>query len=435
MNGKYYIEQVEITDLWNQHSLHTKLHKDINLFIGINGSGKTTLINVIKSVLNIDLEALNDLEFKAVKLVLRNKFKRTKTISILKEEKLGYKYKVGNKSYNFSFETESNVWFRYSYGVKQNSLFFNNKKIEELKKEFQDLFSLNIISVYRQSDKNKDSFYISNKDEDPHKNPIDEKIESLETKFNNYRLLINTEINKESDEFRKNVFRKTLNLETSEDIISSLVMNIKDDDLKLALKNLGLTQKKDTVLIEDFIKKQKEFLNKFKKTLKKEPGKGASARLELDDVLYIPNAHNLKNIIHLSNIMEDKKKELNKPIDDFLEITNKFLFSSKFNKKIYIEDDKLKIKNRDNQEIPLAKLSSGEKQLLILLLETLLQKNASIIYIIDEPEISLHIDWQRELVGGILKLNSNIQLIIATHSPEIVARYKGNIIRMEKIIQ
>jgi predicted ATP-dependent endonuclease of OLD family len=41
--------------------------------------------------------------------------------------------------------------------------------------------------------------------------------------------------------------------------------------------------------------------------------------------------------------------------------------------------------------------------------------------LIDEPEISLHIDWQRELIKSIQTLSPNLQLILATHSPEIMA--------------
>ena len=70
-------------------------------------------------------------------------------------------------------------------------------------------------------------------------------------------------------------------------------------------------------------------------------------------------------------------------------------------------------------KIGLPHLSSGEKQLLLLCVETLTADENSII--IDEPEISMHIDWQKRLVGSLRKLNPECQMIIATHSPEIMA--------------
>ncbi len=65
-------------------------------------------------------------------------------------------------------------------------------------------------------------------------------------------------------------------------------------------------------------------------------------------------------------------------------------------------------------------LSSGEKQMLIILLTALVQDNQPAIMIMDEPEISLHTDWQESLIDNIRNLNENVQIIIATHSPSII---------------
>ncbi len=65
-------------------------------------------------------------------------------------------------------------------------------------------------------------------------------------------------------------------------------------------------------------------------------------------------------------------------------------------------------------------LSSGEKQLLVILLTTLIQDNKNSILFLDEPEISLHIDWQKKLIKYITELNPNAQLILATHSPAVI---------------
>ena len=84
--------------------------------------------------------------------------------------------------------------------------------------------------------------------------------------------------------------------------------------------------------------------------------------------------------------------------------------------------------------IPLAKLSSGEKQLLILFIEALLQRQQPYIFLADEPELSLHISWQRNIVSAIRSLNPNAQIVVATHSPEIAGKYKNRILDMEDIL-
>ena len=65
-------------------------------------------------------------------------------------------------------------------------------------------------------------------------------------------------------------------------------------------------------------------------------------------------------------------------------------------------------------------LSSGEKQLIIILLTALIQEDRNFVFLMDEPEVSLHTDWQEKLIGNIRKLNNNAQIIIATHAPSVV---------------
>lgn len=65
-------------------------------------------------------------------------------------------------------------------------------------------------------------------------------------------------------------------------------------------------------------------------------------------------------------------------------------------------------------------LSSGEKQLLVILLTVLVQEGRAGVLFMDEPEISLHIDWQQRLINLIRELNPNVQIILTTHSPAVI---------------
>jgi predicted ATPase len=73
----------------------------------------------------------------------------------------------------------------------------------------------------------------------------------------------------------------------------------------------------------------------------------------------------------------------------------------------------------NGKSIGLSLLSSGEKQLLKILVDSVVA--GSSILLIDEPELSMHIDWQRRLVSSMRLLNPIGQMILATHSPEIMA--------------
>jgi predicted ATP-dependent endonuclease of OLD family len=65
-------------------------------------------------------------------------------------------------------------------------------------------------------------------------------------------------------------------------------------------------------------------------------------------------------------------------------------------------------------------LSSGEKQMLVILLSALVQDGRPGALFMDEPEISLHIEWQQRLITLIRALNPNVQIILCTHSPAII---------------
>ena len=65
-------------------------------------------------------------------------------------------------------------------------------------------------------------------------------------------------------------------------------------------------------------------------------------------------------------------------------------------------------------------LSSGEKQMLAILLTVLVENREPYALLMDEPEISLHIDWQQRLIDLIRQLNPNAQIILSTHSPALI---------------
>ncbi len=66
------------------------------------------------------------------------------------------------------------------------------------------------------------------------------------------------------------------------------------------------------------------------------------------------------------------------------------------------------------------RLSSGEKQILIILLTVLVEDNQPCVLFMDEPEVSLHIEWQKRLIDLCLELNPNVQIILTTHSPAVI---------------
>lgn len=77
-------------------------------------------------------------------------------------------------------------------------------------------------------------------------------------------------------------------------------------------------------------------------------------------------------------------------------------------------------------------LSSGERQLAMLLSTTLLAAQESSIFIVDEPELSLGVTWQRMILDALLRVTkgSSLQFIVATHSIEILTGHAESIVVM-----
>ena len=76
----------------------------------------------------------------------------------------------------------------------------------------------------------------------------------------------------------------------------------------------------------------------------------------------------------------------------------------------------------ENKDIAVKNLSSGEQNELIIFYNLLFKTTKGDIVLIDEPEISLHIAWQQQLIADLKEIakETGISLLIATHSPDII---------------
>lgn len=92
----------------------------------------------------------------------------------------------------------------------------------------------------------------------------------------------------------------------------------------------------------------------------------------------------------------------------------------------------LRIVSDDGDRLPPSGLSSGERHLVTILCSAVIARRESTLFLIDEPEISLNVKWQRRLLPALLRITegSDVQFLVATHSIEILAPYRANIFQM-----
>ena len=122
----------------------------------------------------------------------------------------------------------------------------------------------------------------------------------------------------------------------------------------------------------------------------------------------------------LSAVVE-KTKELEANIEAFVGKANGYLEMSSDEKILEYDPSEMKVIVRNpwtGQEVDLNDLSSGEKQVISLLANLYLYPEQKLV-LIDEPELSLSIDWQKRLLPDVLFSPSCAQLLAITHSPFI----------------
>jgi ABC-type cobalamin/Fe3+-siderophores transport system ATPase subunit len=119
----------------------------------------------------------------------------------------------------------------------------------------------------------------------------------------------------------------------------------------------------------------------------------------------------------------DKQAQLKMRIADFQStVNNLFALTGKH---IEIEGSKFSVVTNEGT-LPVGALSSGEMQVLLILLRVFLLCGKEAVVLIDEPENSLDIDWQFDLINIITRLNPNAQYFITTHSPALFGEGWGD---------
>ncbi len=178
--------------------------------------------------------------------------------------------------------------------------------------------------------------------------------------------------------------------------------------------------------VVDSLNKSSE-AQKGRRATKKAASKPKTEQVVLDQVYveWIVNKPQADRIVeHLLTLEEyiESRDALRDPINRFLSLVNGFFVQTK--KTVAVaKTGQLTVSITGNESArPITALSSGERQLLVMLAHLSLNPSlvGSGVFIVDEPELSLHIDWQEKFVDAIREANPNVQLILATHSPAII---------------
>lgn len=427
------LSQAIIKGLWGKPPIKLVFKDSVNFMVGQNGTGKTTIINLVAAALSADFEKLDRIDFVSMELILKplKKGKNTK-ISITKTQKTGLPYfdinytvKTGSDGKPQVYDLDRLAEERHYRGLPvrhMRELMMRSGGFADLNRTLADLVQVTHLSVNRVVA----DFKTENRSpaEKSITNPVDQKLDAIINQLVRLFSKLDRESADAATNFQRDSFVSLLSIETTslfKSAVQKLQVSKEADSLSRALNEIGVEQKKTSTVIATLFKNFDVARQKIQN------GDGMS----LQEFMVLAGALRANSLVQKYDALQIQRRKIFSIRDSFLDEVNN-LFGPR--KTIAInEKNELEAKSHDGRVIRPMDLSSGEKQLLIILGEALLQDRQSVIFIADEPELSLHVSWQEKLVPAITRINSNAQIIFATHSPDIVGSYANCVNVMEEI--
>lgn len=259
--------------------------------------------------------------------------------------------------------------------------------------------------------------------EETYESTVDQKLREISRNFARYFSLLSSRAEKESKGFQEYVFLSLIGkIPQDWDIVKQADVEPEDKStLVSVLRELDVTEGKAQQSVNDYFHRLQNVKDRWRK--------GETVYINEANVLL--DERRMSDMVNKWRELQQKRRDIFEPRSKFQEIVND-LFSGK--ELLFDERNSPRIRLKSGEDIKIGDLSSGEKQMFILLGETLLQENHPAVFISDEPELSLHVKWQSSLFKHIRSLNNACQVISATHSPDIVGGFQDHVIRIEEHI-
>ncbi len=364
------------------------LNRDINIFFGANGSGKTSLLRILDSAMSGDASILRRVPFKSAAItIFSSQYQRSFVRSISRTEESSKLSSTSSRMlhrWQSPFEEDTSSFPDVEEGLSWNT---TPAKPDTAKTRWSHIYlptwrAFHIGSQTPPESAQLSFFRSSNDAEREHDWDITfaERLEQLWIRYSNELL---GEVQSIQGEGLGSILRAIIAPNAQSREVEQL-----DPDTAYRLV-VAFLERQGTA---DILGTSEEFYNRYQND--------SQLRLLVSDIDTIEQ--------RILGAMASRNR---------LEQLIQSMYTQ--NKSVTLNNTGIEVNAADGDQIGLSSLSSGEKQSLRIFIDALRAEENTLL--IDEPEISLHIDWQRALVASIRDLNPEAQLILATHSPEIMA--------------
>lgn len=446
-----HIKSIVVKGLHRAIDASLEFQPDLGIIVGINGSGKTSIINLTAHLLRLNVPELLRLDFEQIEIIGRDAEEKTIGIKAIKSsgELLLTAKKSGRKIASYSCPTpeflndaeqpeERAIWERYirratsELAATSLAAFIRANVRLTLVKLDRTLFAEDFTGAvaidapiigrnFRRGSEENDPIY-----------QVEKATRERFTEYQNQLKRLNEELTN----------KLVLQLFQSTDVFA----NKKTRMLKVAdLKQLSKLESsiRKSSFYPKVMEDQHAIAGYFQLTraLAREFSAVTTKRAATSDVWqerFLLSAVERFDRLHMMaqefNHFDTRANEAYREVGAYLNAVNSFLSESSKEAFFSETDNSLRFRlvgDSDPKGKPINALSSGEKQIVTVLAYLAYLAGENSIFLIDEPELSLHVSWQIGLLAALQTLQpTGCQLLLATHSPEIVGSQREKVVRL-----
>lgn len=423
----HLIRKIEVEGFWDTYRVVTPINDDVTFFIGENGTGKTTLINLIASALTGDFVGLEKMPFKKISIHLsKDESGKQPTITVSKGQRkerpvqlIEYKIREDEGAADTKYsldETQERMWLRRGERYLQE---YYRHYATGLVPALRDLVQVHWLSVHRTPSAER------LREERTYESTVDRRLEAISNELVRFFSSLSKRKDEEVRKFQEFIFISLLEQPSDNELFRvqrSQKLDEDKDAIKTIFQELSVSNPNAPRLIESFYSRAEELYVRMRADFRE---------FKASDLSVLSSSRRIDAVVDKWRSHKAEIDRIFSQRDKFIAIINSLLRR----KQMEVSDsNELVFVTRTDKRLTPQMLSSGEKQLLILLSEALIQRQVPSIFIADEPELSLHVRWQEKLVPSLREINNKAQIIAATHSPDIVGPLADRTVDMETLI-
>lgn len=444
------IKRFKATGVHGFMDLDVTFNDDLTFLTGINGSGKTTIVESVSALVTPSLIHLTSIQFQSMEVEIEDvhirgeeKKRKAVTIQASKEsDQLILETSATEDELSIPILLSTSRIASYPSAGEREFEYYQQMEAENRQHPvlslIRDLPSPMVLGIERrgrglllEDSRRSRLFGRHRRTRNVFDTPLSVSLsEAADLAEDRYRS-IDARQKELTAALRKNIILSAVKYEevSSERSLRIPQIDIESArrDLQGTLERLGIPSREVQLQVDPFFSKLQELsallvdvdVAELPALIESEDDRVRMAITEW--IVNYPQFNRITNILSFVDEYMAEDQNLSEPIDRYLGIVNDFLKDS--NKQVaFDERGSLCVRVEESDPVPVTSLSSGESQIVVIITHLSFNPLAqrANVFIVDEPELSLHVRWQELFVEAVREANPDLQIILATHSPSII---------------